>query len=98
MTATLELDFNTPWERQEGRILRWRRAEPKQYFMGLRVRLEEKRGESVEMEFPPGTHPATILADLGRMRAEFLARPRIRGHRTGPTPSRDGNGGQSSAA
>lgn len=98
MTAAVEFDFNTPWERKDGRIVRWRQAEPKQFFMGLRVRLEERRGESVEMEFPPGTHPSVILSELGKMRAEFLSRPRIRATKDDRKQGKSQKGQQTNAA
>lgn len=74
VSALLELNFTNPWKAtREGRMLRWRRIRPLQP-LGLRVRLQEKHGESVEVEFAPFAGAEEVLDGLEKMRADFIAR------------------------
>lgn len=74
MSAVLELDFDGLWKEKDGRTLRWRKVPARDTFAGLRLRLEEKNGQGVEVEFPEATPPEVVISRLEIVWRDFLAR------------------------
>ena len=83
----MEFTFDRPFEPfRNGRIMRWRQVRPL-HPLGLRISLQEKHGESMEIELPPGHGPKDLLDGLDKLENEFVARfptaPKRGEHRRG---------------
>ena len=74
MSAYLELDFDGLWRVCQGRTLRLRQVKPVTTFGKLHLRLEEKNGEGVEIEFPIAAPPEVVISGLEKLQSDFLAR------------------------